>query len=690
MFVVKELGKKYVTESGEKWALRNISFSLPKKGLVAVKGESGSGKSTLLNLLATLEKPSEGKVLFNGKDLFSYKGKEQENIRNFEFGFLYQHFNLLEGETSLENVMMPLLVRGLSEKEAKKRAESLFEEFMIAGLENKKCSLLSGGEKQRVALLRVLIAEPSVIFADEPTGALDKKNENLVMETLKSLSNNHLVIFVSHNERLISAYAERIITLRDGTLSNDSKALQEVENGALKKDSRGPKRKWMKRLLLGNFEKNLGKNLLSFLSGAICFSSLLISASFVFGSEKSLNSEKKKTLLYYQASLSEKISYPIAGSPLKLSKNERPSLEVAGRIFRSNPNISIENDYSYFLPTYGSAFLDGEAIDPISFNPVFDLTLSELGSEILIDGNAPKKNDFSTCVINTQMAGLFSFSLIGKTISVLKQISVSNFDATDELVFAYDFVVSGVVKEFTFLNTPRVYYSYPAARDFFRGFPLPKISQAAGRDISVDQLLTEALGDESFASFDFLCFAHSDNEAEALRTVGDRLIETKSSCSVSNSAYEIEQGFTSLRNAITGSLIPFLVIEGLSSAFIIGALSYSTFLEHRKEAAILLAMGAKKKDVSWLYLLESLFVAVFSAVFALALVPLLEKALNPLLNAKTGIPNLLFLPYDELFGIPFLVIGASLLLSSILSILGAGLPLAIVQKRPMAESLRDE
>lgn len=690
MFTAKDLGKRFLSPAGETWALRHVSFTLPNRGLVAIKGASGSGKSTLLNLLATLESPDEGELSFNGRPLSHYRGRAKENLRNFSFGFLYQHFNLLEEYDGLSNVEMPLLLRGLKRKEAEEKALALFKQFRLSDLGKKKAKFLSGGEKQRVALLRALIVEPDVIFADEPTGALDEANETLVMDELKRQARNRLVIFVSHNERLIKKYAERLLALEDGELVGDS----DPDCLFCQQELRVPKRQrhsyWFRRLLQGNYEKNLGKNLLSFLAGTIGYGALLLSAAFYLGSNDALANEKRRTLLYPQASLSEKVTYPVKGSPLTLTKHTRPSREKAAYLLRDYPSVSLENDYSYFVPAASTYLFEEEERDPVNFAPLFDVTLEEFGSSLLKEGARPNANTLEEAVVNEEFASLYSFSVVGKTVHFEKTMTVTAYDASDVVSIGFDFKITGVVKEFSFLNTPRLYYSYAALRGYFQSFYLPKISQESGQLRSVDDLVSEALGDETYCSYAFLCFAHDLKGAEGLRYLSGELKEEEATYAVTSAAATVEKAFSSLRDALSASLIPFLVIEVLAVAFIMGSLAYSSFLENRKEAAILLAMGARGADVSLLYLSESLFSSFLSAVLALGLVPFLEKAFNPFLEGKTGVAQLLELPLGSFLGIPLLVEGALFLLALILASLGAGLPLAIAKRRPMAESLRDE
>jgi putative ABC transport system ATP-binding protein len=691
LFIAKDIGKKYVSAAGEKWALRHVGFVLPDRGLVAIRGESGSGKSTLLNILASLERPSEGSVFFNGIDLGRMGERNSADLRNERFGFLFQHFNLLEGQTALYNVMLPLLIRGAKSGEAKKKANALFSRFKMEALASKKAGVLSGGEKQRVALMRSLIGEPLALFADEPTGALDKKNESLVMEALSKIGGSRLVVLVSHNERLIARYGDRVLTLADGCLKADTgSAFLAKTPQASPKAKRSHSGRWKKALLKADFGKNAGKNLLSFVSETIGFTSVLLSLSFVYGSQNSLKKEKRKSLLYYQCSLSEKYAYAIPGSPLKLTKSERPDREKANDIFAEMPSVSIENDYSFFLPSYSSFCVDGETHDPVSINPVFDITLDELGREMVVAGRPSPSNDFSTCVVNEELANLFSFSIVGRTITLAHEVSLAAYGANEDLTFAYSFRVAGVVKEFSFLNAPRIYYSYPAARSFFRRFPLPEISEASGRELSVDDLVDEALGDEAYARYSFLCFAHSDADADGLRRVQDRLEADGSSCQIANAVYEVEKGFSSLRSAIDDSMIPFLVIEGLAVIFIIGAIAYSTVIMSRKESAILRSLGAHSSEVASIYDSECLFVSLSASVFALAFFPVLERIINPFLEAKTGMENLLSLSCGVVFGIPFLVVFALVFLAVALTFLGVWFPLLAAKRLPIAESLRDE
>lgn len=224
---IKNLGKVYENDGVKTDALRGVSFDIRKGEFVAIMGPSGSGKSTLLQILGLLDNHSSGTYLFLDKNIKSYDQKEIAKIRNEKMGFVFQSFNLLPNASVLENVKLPLLYSGVPEKEWENKAK---EAVIAVGLEHRmfqEAKLLSGGEKQRVAIARALVNNPEVIFADEPTGNLDSKSGEIIIEIIQKLNKEkgHTVILITH-ETYTAEYAERIIRLYDGEIESDKK----VEN----------------------------------------------------------------------------------------------------------------------------------------------------------------------------------------------------------------------------------------------------------------------------------------------------------------------------------------------------------------------------------------------------------------------------------------------------------------------------
>ena len=214
------VSKKYKLNSNkERTVLNNINLSFPDCGLVSIIGKSGSGKSTLINMISLMDEPTNGCIYFRQSCINRFNQKEKENYRNECIGIIFQHYHLLENESVLYNVMLPALIKGDKIKNAAFAAKNLLKSLHFKeNLFKSKCKDLSGGEKERVAILRALINNPKIILADEPTGALDSKNSKIVMDILKEISHERLVIVVSHNKEIVNKYSDKIISIQDGRI----------------------------------------------------------------------------------------------------------------------------------------------------------------------------------------------------------------------------------------------------------------------------------------------------------------------------------------------------------------------------------------------------------------------------------------------------------------------------------------
>jgi putative ABC transport system ATP-binding protein len=656
---------------------------------VAITGPSGSGKSTLLNCLALLEKPSEGEIVYLGERIDSFSEPQKEDYRNFECAFVYQHFNLLEEKTAFENVALPLELRGESEKEVALAVHVLFQTFHLTYLEKKKARLLSGGEKQRVAILRALILKPRVLFADEPTGALDGENEILVMETLKRIAHDTLVILVSHNERIVKAYAERQIQIEQGHLVGDNPSPFPAEPPRIE-HKRGRAKGWLLRLLNEDYRLDWLKNSLSFLTCFLCFLSLIATFGFYVGSHEEIEKEKRSSLQYLQASISKTVSYPIAGSPLKLSQSSRPSEEEIATFLSDVSGIEVALDFSYFFPRYSAYTINGFPRDPVAFSPLQDLSLKNRSSLFLKTGEAPSGISLDYVLVNEEFAALFSESPLDHLLTLSNTVSVKDGEANDEVTLSFSFRILGIVHEFSFLNSPKVYYSYPALRYEMEEIALPTISKARGRAVNCASFVNEAEAHSAYASYDYLLFAEDEQSADQLKKKSLELTESSSALSITSNAFALEDAFLNLSNAFSLGLVPFLFIEIAGVSFILGSLAYSSFLERKKEAAILMSLGARKRDLRFLYLGGSYFTAIAGVLAALSFALPMEKYGSLLLEKVVGVAHLVSIPLGSYFGIPFFLILSLLVFALLISTFGAGLPLLRAEKANLAEELRDE
>lgn len=218
---VRDLCKVYNPGENEVRALDHVDLSIDKGELVGIIGHSGSGKSTLMNMLGCLDVPTSGNYYLNGKDVSNMTDDELSDVRNVEIGFIFQGFNLIPNLTAKENVELPLIYRGVSKKE---REELAVESLKAVGLEHRmdhKPSEMSGGQQQRVAIARAIAARPPVILADEPTGNLDSRSTQEIMEVLKELHRSgRTVILITHDDE-IAAQVNRVIRIKDGKVEAD-------------------------------------------------------------------------------------------------------------------------------------------------------------------------------------------------------------------------------------------------------------------------------------------------------------------------------------------------------------------------------------------------------------------------------------------------------------------------------------
>ena len=218
---VKNLEKNYVNEEIVTYVLRGLNFTIAKGEFVAIMGPSGSGKSTLMHILGFLDKLTGGQYIFNGQDVSTLPDDDLAGMRSSQVGFVFQSFNLLPRTTVLENVILPLVYTDMPSKKREELATAALNSVGLSHRLNFLPNQLSGGEKQRVAIARALVNEPTVIFADEPTGNLDSKSGLQVMQILQDLNaEGHTIILVTH-EKYTAEHAKRILRIKDGELISD-------------------------------------------------------------------------------------------------------------------------------------------------------------------------------------------------------------------------------------------------------------------------------------------------------------------------------------------------------------------------------------------------------------------------------------------------------------------------------------
>ncbi|MBB4035016.1 putative ABC transport system ATP-binding protein [Dysgonomonas hofstadii] len=223
MIKTENLKKVFRTEDVETWALRDINIEIKEGEFVAIMGPSGCGKSTLLNIFGLLDNPTGGKYILNEKDISNFSESQLTDVRKGLIGFVFQSFNLIDELTVFENIELPLLYMGLSSAERKKQVNEAMDRMGITHREKHFPQQLSGGQQQRVAIARAVVANPKLILADEPTGNLDSKNGEEVMNLLTELNNSGTTIVMVTHSQHDADYAARIIRLFDGQIVMEEK-----------------------------------------------------------------------------------------------------------------------------------------------------------------------------------------------------------------------------------------------------------------------------------------------------------------------------------------------------------------------------------------------------------------------------------------------------------------------------------
>lgn len=357
MLELRNIKKTYSAGANKVAALDDVSLNFRDNEFVAILGQSGSGKTTLLNIIGGLDRYDSGELIINSRSTRQYKDKDWDSYRNHSVGFVFQNYNLIEHQTVLANVELALTLSGVSKEERRKRAKKVLRKVGLSDQMNKKPNQMSGGQMQRVAIARALVNDPDILLADEPTGALDSKTSVQIMELIREISKDRLVIMVTHNPKLAKEYASRLIRIKDGRVRKDSdpfvpenptvsySAKKPVERKAVqkkgkKKDSKSkPSMSFATALSLSfnNLLTKKGRTMLTSFAGSIGIIGIALILSLSNGMQAFISGIERDTLASY---------------PLMI---ERESFDISQLLSGMNADkinaAEHENDKIYKLPT---------------------------------------------------------------------------------------------------------------------------------------------------------------------------------------------------------------------------------------------------------------------------------------------------------------------------------------------------
>ena len=313
MLQIKEIRKTYVTGELVQTALDGVSLNLRDNEFVAILGPSGSGKTTLLNVIGGLDRYDSGDLIINGISTKKYSDRDWDSYRNHTIGFVFQSYNLIPHQSVLANVELALTISGISRSERRRRAAKALENVGLGNQLHKKPNQMSGGQMQRVAIARALVNDPDILLADEPTGALDSETSVQVMELLKEVSKDRLVVMVTHNPELAEEYANRIVRVKDGRIMDDTNPYL-VDEGSLE----APKHKNMGKssmsfltamtLSFNNLRTKKARTLLTAFAGSIGIIGIALIMSLSTGFQKYIDKIQADTLSNYPLTIQTETS----------------------------------------------------------------------------------------------------------------------------------------------------------------------------------------------------------------------------------------------------------------------------------------------------------------------------------------------------------------------------------------------
>lgn len=694
VFILQDITKSFTVNKSENLVLNDINISFPDSGLVSIVGKSGSGKSTLLNILMGIEKPTKGKVLFKGKNIAKFNDRKFSKFHLNGVSTVFQHYNLFDDLSALANVMLPLKMKGVNHKKAKALAFDEFRKLGIEELATRKVKNLSGGEKQRVAILRSIITSPNAILCDEPTGALDVKNSKEIMGILKKLSEKRVVIMVSHNKELVNEYSDYIIQLKDGKIV-DSNLPKPIEKEVVKKGEKNKyKSDWIGTFLRQNLKKNLGKNLFSILSCSVGFASLFLCIGFLVGSESSHEEALTKNLSIGNASVSKVESVEITDSPLTYQKNVRPELSEVDAELNDFTTIRVEENISYFISSCATCSYNENNFNDFQMVPLYDFSLQSYGSELLVEGKGGDDN-FEEIIVNQEFADLVGGNVLGKTL-VLRNSASTNYKTYDEenpfikdqLVIEKPMKIIGVIKEFPFLNSPKIYYSYKGGRDFLKGQFMENLSYYLGYSYTYYDYLLDCEPDDAVSSYSSYIFLTDLSESQEFF---NKIKDLKnSSLEITSTVADIKETYITFISSFSKTLLVFSGIAFIGINFILGMISLSSFLQNRKNAAILTCLGARNSSIYNIHLYENYIIIAISFILSLFIAFFTQNKLNPYLSNKFSLSNLIAIPFESFYGFQY---GLIIFLSAVVvicSTIFTMVPMLIYRHGFITEELRDE
>lgn len=623
---LKNVKKSYKLAANNSFeALRGVSVSFEKGELVSVIGESGSGKSTLMNLVGGLDLDFKGQINLNGSNIREFKEKELDKYRKNKIGFIFQSFNLIPHLTVLDNVTIACILSNVKKKERIIRAESILAEVGLKDQMHKKPNQLSGGQMQRVAIARALINEPDIILADEPTGSLDSKTSEQILDIIKKIANKgKLVIMVTHSEK-VAAKSSRVITISDGLIIKDEVnekteiVKEEVEN--ISKEKQNLSFFSSLKLAFKNMKEKMSRNILVSIGASIGIMSVVLMLSLGNGVEKYMTDTMQGYVNPLVVEVNKKAeetnaneNLPGPGAKMMLSTTTPFEQEEIDEI-KNIPNVDRVEE------AYNITSLNSNTVkygDKTATIMVLGTVSSNITSENIKEGSMPKSNEI---LIDQKTKDMIGEDVIGKKITL--EITI------DKKKFSSEFLVSGIyggtsTGQIAALNTIYINYS------------------------DLKELASE--NDYEIKPTTFYLVTSDSQYTEEIKTKIEEM-------GYEGSKQEQMLGmFTEMIDIVTYVLAAVSGVSLIVSAIMILVVLYISVVERTKEIGVLKAIGARRKDIKRIFTAEAFLIGLASGLIGVGTAYGLGLIINIITTKMFSVDVVSLSLYNVLFGITVSVV----------------------------------
>ncbi len=670
---VKNLTKIYKNEK----ILDDISFSLPPKGMFFIVGPSGSGKSTLLKCLMGIEKMDKGEIYLEEKRI-----KNFEDFRNAYTSFVYQNYNLVSFLSPYENVN---LKKEISKKDKNQDINKLLDKFNVSDRKDSSVDTLSGGEKQRFAIARGIIGSSKIIFCDEPTGSLDEKNGYEVMNILKKISLNALVIVVSHNKKHVTKFSDGVLEIKDHKININFDFKNEYKHSKKKTYSLGLKEKI--KISFASLKRNLLKSILSIIALGISLSFFLLSISLSSSINETLESRGNQYLNYNLLKVSLQKTSKIENSNFSLVKLNRLDQKEKINLSHLLPLDSYHYDLTSIFGLYPE--IQYPLASKIYYNNIEFVPYSSIMEETFkddIEGRFPKdKTLIKEVLVNKEARKILETNQFSISVSKTSELMLENKSVIyDAFSLSQVFTIVGVVNEFSLMSTPKIYYPLEGLETLAKSIKLDGLSSLYNQDITLYDRMSEITGVNDTFSSQYLYAEVKD--ISKVSKIYQRVSSLKGDdfeYLVENEPITLVNSFKSMYNSVNQALIIFISITLIISLMLLCLCLYSFVNDYKKDIGIMRSLGIFKIDVGDIFLLQSLLIGITSFILSIVLYMILGQIINHVLNGLIGVNFFsLFPSFKNLFFLFGLLMGVTFI-SSLISSYG-------VSKINIASILRED